>query len=84
MGAMTNHKPARGARAYRCFLIRCRQAEDVGEGEAPSWRFTVQEADRGALRRCFSSLPEVEAYLEAELGQPGGRVKHAEHLNSHP
>ncbi len=58
-------------RAYRCFLVRCRPAEEAVPGGEPAWRFTVQEAGRDGARRCFACLEDVEAYLEAELGASG-------------
>jgi hypothetical protein len=44
------------------------------------WRFTVQEADRATPRRCFAALNDVEAYLEAELGQPGQHTQQSDEL----
>ena len=59
---------------YRCFLVRCRLEAGAGPlGEASGspapacWRFTVQQADSDATRRCFASIKDVAAYLEAEL-----------------
>ena len=63
---------------YRCFLVRCRLEAGAGPlGEASgslanasvagAWRFTVQQADSDATRRCFASIKDVAAYLEAEL-----------------
>ncbi len=72
MGATGSEAGGRQQRqAYRCFLVRCRLAEEASAGGELAWRFTVQEAGRDGARRCFACLEDVEAYLEAELRASG-------------
>ena len=59
--------------AYRCFLVRCRLAEEASGVGEPAWRFTVQEAGRDGARRSFACLVDVEVYIEGELGVSGSR-----------
>ncbi len=54
-------------RPYRCFLVRCWLETDVGLGGEPAWRFTIRQAGFGGQRRSFTTIKDVEAYLEAEL-----------------
>ncbi len=58
---------ARRRRPYRCFLVRCWFEEGDAAAAQPAWRFTVQEARDGGVRRPFNCLGDVQAYLEAEL-----------------
>jgi hypothetical protein len=58
--------PGKG-RSYRCFLVRCRLVEGAPPEDKPAWRFTVEQVRLDAARRCFASLGDVAAYLEAEL-----------------
>ena len=52
---------------YRCFLLRCWLAEGEEPGDGPAWRFTVHQAGKSGLRRCFARLDDVEAYFGTEL-----------------
>ncbi len=53
--------------AYRCFLVRCRLEENSGPGGDAAWRFTVEQAGDGEVRRSFASLDAVAAYIDQEL-----------------
>jgi hypothetical protein len=55
--------------AYRSFLIRCRLTGPGEPGDELVWRFTVEQAGRSDLRRCFASLSDVEMYLRAEIAR---------------
>ncbi len=52
---------------YRCFLLRCWLEEGAGPGGEPAWRFMMQEAGAGGLRRSFACLSNVAAYIDASL-----------------
>ncbi len=64
-------RPRKKTQPYRCFRLRCWREEGAAPDDQPGWRFSVQEARDGAFRRCFASLQDVEAYLEAEIGASG-------------
>jgi hypothetical protein len=67
MGARERTDQTGKRQPYLCFLIRCRLEEGAGPDGAPAWRFTVQEAGQDGARRCFISLHDVAAYIDAEL-----------------
>jgi hypothetical protein len=58
-------------RAYRCFLLRCRQVDAGGGPDETGWRFTVEQVGTHADRRSFARLRDVEIHLEAELAACG-------------
>ena len=41
--------------------------EEIGHGDEPAWRFTVQQIEPAATRRGFACLRDVVAHIEAEL-----------------
>ena len=52
---------------YRAYLLRCwREGEEV-PGEAPHWRFSVEEILKERRRQGFDSLAALIAFLKAEL-----------------
>lgn len=61
-GARTPRK----AEIYRCFLVRCRLAEN-----GSAWRFTVQQAGGSGARHTFACFDDVATHMRAELASCG-------------
>jgi hypothetical protein len=53
--------------SYRAYLLRCWQEEDVGTGQEPLWRFSVEDVFGERRRQGFGSLEALVAFLRVEL-----------------
>jgi hypothetical protein len=52
----------------RVYLLRCWQERETTSGQAPHWRFLVEEVLKDKrCRKGFTSLSALFAFLEAEL-----------------
>ena len=50
-------------KAYRSFLLRCWQEEEVPPGQPQAWRFSIEGISSSLDRQGFNNLPELLAFL---------------------
>lgn len=50
-------------KAYRSFLIRCWQEEEVTPGQHPAWRFSIEGVSSSLNRQGFHDLQALLAFL---------------------
>jgi hypothetical protein len=61
------------AQSYRAYLLRCWHEGEAAPGEAPAWRFSLEEVAGERRRRGFVSLEALVVFLRTELrGEPAG------------
>lgn len=52
---------------YRAYLLRCWYEGEAAEGQAPLWRFSMEEVSDERRRLGFNHFEEIMAFLRAEL-----------------
>jgi hypothetical protein len=56
-----------GVHNYRAFLLRCWWEEEAGPAGRSEWHFTVIHFDDQQVKKGFTCLEALMAYLRAEL-----------------
>lgn len=51
--------------AYRIFILRCWSEPDIPNGNAATWRFSLQEVMPEGRQRGFAHLLDMVAFLDA-------------------
>ncbi|MFQ5854308.1 MAG: hypothetical protein ACE5LU_01495 [Anaerolineae bacterium] len=62
------------AQSDRAYLLRCWHEGEAAPGEAPAWRFSLEEVAGERRRRGFVSLEALVAFLRAELVGAGAQL----------
>jgi hypothetical protein len=50
-------------KAYRSFLLRCWQEEEIAPGQHPAWRFSIEGVSSSLDRQGFNNLQELLTFI---------------------